>query len=151
MRARDEQIAHLEGRLAAQADCASDDAAALAAARRLVDEQADALRLREGQIAELRTQVDQTSEISPNFIKLFKEIGDLGIKPLFFPSIGFNVQLNSYEILGEEGKCLPIDGTSIRDTLKKGEKVPDWKMREIIQDVLIELESNGEAMFVETK
>ena len=84
-------------------------------------------------------------------IKLFEEIGDLGIKPLFFSSIGFNVQSDRYEVLDEKGKCLPIDGTSIRNALKKGEKVADWTMREIIQDVLIELQSKGEAMFVETK
>ena len=82
-------------------------------------------------------------------MKLFECLGDLGIKPLFFPSIGFNPKTDTYEALNIKSGCLPIDGTSIRDALREDIKVEDWKMREIVQEALVELRSTGEAMFVE--
>ena len=83
------------------------------------------------------------------FDQLFSKLGNLGIEILFFPSIGFNLESQSYEEIKNNNQCLPIDGTSIRDALEAGAKVEDWMMRELIQDALFDLKANGETMFVQ--
>ena len=44
---------------------------------------------------------------------------------------------------------MAIDGTSIRDSLRLGEKVEDWNMREIMpQEALLDFTPEGDTMFV---
>jgi pyruvate kinase len=80
---------------------------------------------------------------------LFKKIGDIDIKILFFPKIGFNKSSGFYEEMHDENKVCSIEGTNIRDALRLGEKVDDWLMRDLVQDSLLDLAVEGDTMFVE--
>ena len=82
--------------------------------------------------------------------RLFKSLGDIGIKPLFFSPVGYNRDLDCYEeeTIDNKESLLAIDGTSIRDSLRLGGKVEDWIMREIIQEALLDFTPEGDTMFV---
>ncbi len=74
--------------------------------------------------------------------ELFESLGDIGVKPVFFETVGYNHQTGNYE--ADRGQPLMmISGTEARETLRTGERLPDWYMRDIVQDVLLaEIRSN---------
>lgn len=66
---------------------------------------------------------------------LFDAVGDIGITPIFFDPVGYNEQARRYEI--DVGQGLShISGTQVRDTLRQGRALPDWFMRELVQEAL---------------
>ena len=68
--------------------------------------------------------------------ELFDTLGDIGVKPVYFESVGFNSVSGSYEEYhGQPLKMLP--GTEVRKTLRKGKHLPDWFMRDLVQEVLL--------------
>ncbi|MFL7892234.1 MAG: pyruvate kinase [Anaerolineales bacterium] len=78
--------------------------------------------------------------------KLFDSLGDIGIKPIFFETVGYNSETGTYEV--EHGQKLKmISGTQVRETLGAGQQLPDWFMRNLVQEVLLDELRNGSALF----
>jgi ATP sulfurylase len=81
--------------------------------------------------------------------KLFDSLGDLGVEPVFFDSIGYNAASGRLE--ADRGQPLEmISGTEVRDTLRAEKRLPDWFMRELVQEVLIAEIRNGKPVFYDS-
>lgn len=68
--------------------------------------------------------------------KLFEKLGDVGIEPIFFDAIGYDIQSERYVDLNVCKTAKPISGTDIRRALKAGDALPNWMMRSEVQDVV---------------
>jgi ATP sulfurylase len=80
--------------------------------------------------------------------KLFDSLGDLGVKPVFFESIGYNAETGQYE--ADHGQqLLKISGTEIRENLRAQMKIPEWFMHELVQEVLLAEIKSGRPVFYE--
>jgi pyruvate kinase len=86
-----------------------------------------------------------TPEANRDFID---SLGDLGIQPVFFDPVGYNPDTAQYEPFNSAG-VLAIDGTRIRNAIRDGSKVPDWMMRDIVQDALVAESENAGLLFAE--
>ena len=80
---------------------------------------------------------------------LFDALGDIGLTPIFFDSIGFDPERNDYVALGAAKTLAPISGTDMRIALRAGEVLPEWFMRDFIQDMLRAELRSGQAIFSE--
>jgi len=78
-----------------------------------------------------------------------ESLGDFGIQPLIFDAVGYDSSTGSYGTYCPESGMLPIDGTRVRNLLRDGENIPDWLMREIIQNVLRASVIQKRSLFVE--
>jgi ATP sulfurylase len=79
---------------------------------------------------------------------LFDTVGDIGITPVFFEAVGYSEKTCRYEV--DHGQQLAsISGTEVRETLRRGDRLPDWFMRELAQDVLIAELQSGRPLFYE--
>jgi len=67
---------------------------------------------------------------------LFYELGDIGIEPIFFDTIGYDEKGERYVDLSACKTATPISGTEIRQALSEGEALPNWMMRIEVQDVI---------------
>jgi ATP sulfurylase len=80
--------------------------------------------------------------------KLFEAVDDIGIKPVFFDPVGYNSETGRYEV--DQGQPLTmISGTEVRETLRANKHLPDWFMRDLVQEVLLADMRNGKALFYE--
>lgn len=80
--------------------------------------------------------------------ELFDTMGDIGIEPVFFDPVGYNPVSGEYESAG--GAALKsISGTEVRDTLKSGRELPEWFMRDIVQEVLLDYVASDRPLFYE--
>jgi len=80
--------------------------------------------------------------------KLFDSLGDLGVKPIFFETIGYNAKAGKYEV--DRGQPLKkISGSQVRDTLRAKKNLPDWFMRDLVQEVLLAEINDGKPLFHE--
>ncbi len=80
--------------------------------------------------------------------ELFDSLGDIGIKPVFFDAVGYNSITGRYEL--DQGQPLMmIAGSEVRDTLRAGNHLPDWFMRDLVQEVLLEEMKSGKPLFYE--
>lgn len=80
--------------------------------------------------------------------ELFEAIGDIGVKPVFFEAVGYNSQTGQYEV--DRGQpLLTISGTRVRESLRADKHLPDWFMRDLVQEVLLAEQRNGKPMFYE--
>lgn len=80
--------------------------------------------------------------------RLFDSLGDLGVKPVFFETVGYNTKTGQYEI--DQGQPLAkISGTEVRETLRAQKHLPDWFMRDLVQEVLIAEIRSGRPVFYE--
>ncbi|MEZ4711205.1 MAG: pyruvate kinase [Caldilineaceae bacterium] len=80
--------------------------------------------------------------------QLFDELSDIGVKPVFFDTLGYNNQTGRYET--DRGQPLSmISGTEVRQTLREGKHLPDWFMRDLVQEVLLTEMRNGAPLFYE--
>ncbi len=70
--------------------------------------------------------------------RMFDELPDLGIQPVFFDAVGYDPEQGTYVEGGNSNHLNPISGTVARETLKRGERLPDWYMRDIVQDMILE-------------
>lgn len=68
--------------------------------------------------------------------KLFDALGDIGIEPIFYDAIGFDPKTESYTNLEGRPDVHHISGTEAREALLQGKALPNWYMRDIIQDYL---------------
>lgn len=77
---------------------------------------------------------------------LFETLGDIGVKPVFFDAIGYNPQTGTYE--ADQGQPLTmISGTEVRESIRTGQRLPDWYMRDIVQDLLLAELQSGKPLF----
>ncbi|HMN30298.1 MAG TPA: pyruvate kinase, partial [Caldilineaceae bacterium] len=80
--------------------------------------------------------------------ELFESIGDIGVKPVFFEAVGYNSETGKYEV--DQGQPLAmLSGTEVRETLRAGSYLPDWFMRDLVQEVLLAELRNGNSLFYE--
>ena len=78
--------------------------------------------------------------------ELFESLGDIGVKPEFFDTVGYNPETNKYEV--DRGQSLKmISGTEVRETLRADMHLPDWFMRELVQEVLLAELRAGRPLF----
>lgn len=78
--------------------------------------------------------------------ELFESLGDLGVKPVFFETVGYNNETGKYEV--DRGQPLTmISGTEVRKTLQDGKYLPDWFMRDLVQEVLLTEMRTGKPLF----
>jgi len=80
--------------------------------------------------------------------RLFESLGDLGVLPVFFGAVGYNPATRRYEV-DRDGSLAMISGTEVRETLRAGRHLPDWFMRDIVQEVLLLQIRNGAPVFYE--
>ena len=80
---------------------------------------------------------------------LFDSLGDIGLTPIFFDNIGYDAESKAYVALGSAQTLEPISGTDMRAALRAGQALPDWFMRDIIQDMLRAELNAGQAVFSE--
>ena len=84
--------------------------------------------------------------------KLFEDLGDLGIKIIYFNKVQYNETLGKIIELdnsndAEETKS--ISGTKIRLSLSNGEQIPETQMRKEIADYLRNRLDKGQPVFVD--
>jgi len=80
--------------------------------------------------------------------KLFEAVGDIGVKAVFFEAVGYNSDTDRYEVdIGQKLKS--IAGTEVREALREGKKLPDWFMRDLVQEVLMAEMRSGKPLFYE--
>jgi pyruvate kinase len=81
--------------------------------------------------------------------RIFDEIGEIGIKLIFFDEVAFCPQCSNYvlECSHPKDDLLSVSGTEIRNNLNNGRKLPDWLVREEINEYLIDNVKNGEPLF----
>jgi ATP sulfurylase len=80
--------------------------------------------------------------------ELFESLGDIGVKPVFFEAVGFNSETGEYEV--DRGQPLmTISGTEVRETLRADKHLPEWFMRDLVQEVLLADMRSGKPMFYE--
>jgi len=79
--------------------------------------------------------------------KYFDKMDDLVIEPVFFDEIGYDVIKRKYFNINGSKNIKSIDATSYRKSLLKFKKVPNWYVRDSVQDMLINKLKNGEEVF----
>ncbi len=80
--------------------------------------------------------------------RLFEQLGDLGITPVFSEAVGYHPPSRSYRTLGSAGTLEPISGTRMRQALRNGDELPDWFIRTSIQEMLRAEIAAGRPVFV---
>jgi ATP sulfurylase len=86
---------------------------------------------------------------SIDYRSYFEELGDIGIEPVIFDAVGYNPKNKKYEKLLSADTLEPISGTKVREAFQKNTPLPDWFMREIIQESLREDIATGRPIFYE--
>ena len=79
--------------------------------------------------------------------KLFDQLGDIGITPIFFDPIGYNEKTKTYEPVTSKSDANMISGTQFRNALLAGQRVPEWFVRNAIQDMLLDDLAAGRPVF----
>ncbi len=79
-----------------------------------------------------------------DYSRLFGELGDLGITPVFFDAIGYKEKTSAYEPLGSGPAVHAISGTNIRHALANGEALPGWAVRDFIEELLLDAARSDE-------
>lgn len=72
---------------------------------------------------------------------------DIGIEPVFFGSVGYNAESNTYEESNNGSQHFAISGTEIRKALREGNRLPEWYVRDIVQDMLFDELAAGQKLF----
>ena len=78
-----------------------------------------------------------------------EELGDFGIQPVFFDAVGYDEFSARHGFTTDSSNMTPIDGTQVRDSLRDGTSIPDWMMRDIIQETLRAESAQNRPLFVE--
>jgi ATP sulfurylase len=90
--------------------------------------------------------IDSTS--SNGNRELFDSLGDIGVKPVYFESVGFNSVTDNYEAY--RGQALrTLSETEVCKALREEKHLPDWFMRDLVQEVLQDMTRTGNRMFHE--
>jgi ATP sulfurylase len=68
--------------------------------------------------------------------RLLEQMGDLGITPVFFDAVGYHAESDSYRAAEEGLEIQSISGTQVRRALCENTPLPDWAIRNVVQDVI---------------
>ena len=80
--------------------------------------------------------------------ELYQSLGDIGIEPVFFETVGYNSSTGRYEV--DRGQPLTfISGSEVRETLRANQRLPDWFIRDLVQEVLLTEMGSGKPIFYE--
>jgi pyruvate kinase len=82
-----------------------------------------------------------------DYPKLFDALGDIGIAPVFFDTVGYNADKKIYENAVSDGGYQSISGTQMRAALKQNKPLPHWFMREEVQSILRAEAAAGRPLF----
>ncbi len=80
---------------------------------------------------------------------IFDGLGDIGIEPIFFDTIGYNASSETYGTAEGNTQQLHISGTEARKAIQSGDRLPLWFMHEQVQDHLKALVEKNEPVFYE--
>ena len=79
---------------------------------------------------------------------LLDSLGDIGIEPVVFDAVGFDPEASAYSS-AKTVATQNISGTQVRQALQTGAPpLPDWFMRDVVQDVLRSETDAGGDVFV---
>jgi len=96
---------------------------------------------------------DDTSECKlypPGSNRMFIDgLGDLGIELVFVDAVAYDTATGRYGSFTEGADMISIDGTQIWDPLRAGKSIPDWIVRDVVQEILLAEISQNRALFVE--
>ena len=81
--------------------------------------------------------------------KMFETLGDIGVTPVFFNSIGYNPATGQYQEEESGVDLKSISGSQAREKLRSSQRLPDWFIRDIVQDMIMEDLANGKSLFHE--
>ena len=81
--------------------------------------------------------------------EFFEELGDIGIDPVFFDTVGYDENTQSYTERSDGAELRSISGTEVRENLKQGQRLPNWFMRDTVQDLLLADVAAGNPLFFE--
>jgi pyruvate kinase len=79
--------------------------------------------------------------------RLFDAVGDIGIEPVFFDNIGYNVETDAYGPVDAAPTVRTISGTQARESLIAAERLPGWFMHDVVQDMLLDEIRSGRPVF----
>ncbi|NNL47382.1 MAG: sulfate adenylyltransferase, partial [Acidimicrobiia bacterium] len=79
---------------------------------------------------------------------LFDQVEDLDVRPVFFDKVGYHQASASYRSNGA-GELVTISGSKARQALRDQEELPEWYMRDVVQEVLRLDLARGEQIFRE--
>jgi len=68
--------------------------------------------------------------------RLLEKMGDIGITPVFFEAMGYHAESGLYRTEEEGIKTLSISGTQIRQAINENTEIPEWAIRDIVQEVI---------------
>lgn len=68
--------------------------------------------------------------------RLFESLGDIGVTPVFFEEIAYDSGRRNYVSADTATEATRISGSDVRRALNANEALPDWFMRDVIQDYL---------------
>ena len=80
--------------------------------------------------------------------ELFEQLGDFGIKPVFFDSIHYCAATDETVESRELNGYQPISGSLIRSYLSQHQPIPESLMRSDISSLLVEMTQSGQEVFV---
>ena len=67
---------------------------------------------------------------------LFERLGDIGVAPVFFDEIAYDSAAGAYVPAGEAEAPTAISGSKVRQAIAENDPLPEWFMRDVIQDHL---------------
>ena len=67
---------------------------------------------------------------------MFEQLGDFGVAPVFFDEIVYDSVADAYVLAGEAEAPTAISGSKARQAIAQRERLPEWFMRDVIQDHL---------------
>jgi len=79
--------------------------------------------------------------------RFIEEIGEIGITPIYFDPIGFDPKTNQYRLMNSSDGMEPISATRFRSAILNRERVPDWFVRQSVQDMLFSELDAGRRIF----
>ncbi len=80
--------------------------------------------------------------------RLFDEVGDIGIEPMFFEAIGYDWYKERYAPLDSSPSVESISGTQLREALSANKALPEWFIRRSVQEMLQREIAAGRDVFV---
>ena len=81
--------------------------------------------------------------------EFIESLGDFGIQLVFFDTVGYDTSTACYGPASDSVNMHAIDDTQIRAYLRDGKSIPEWMMREVVQESLRSEIAKNQTLFVE--
>ena len=79
--------------------------------------------------------------------KFFDSLGDIGITPVYFEAVGYDENAGAYAETASSDGLVSISGTTVRELIRAKKPLPNWFMREEIQQMFQERIESGMELF----